>query len=253
MILWHYFLGGNQCGPISQELLVRYLSTNYVPADVLVWKEGMDAWVPANTLPQLAARPVPQTEIASPRSAPPLSVKSRIAHFLRPRRASPLVVLPIIAVLTCTVLYLHWQQDHLPTPPFADLKTAVINSFKMETTEPIHTIDTYFMEFQDDQGNRYQTEALKKPLVGEIASDMQKSQPITIHYAPCRSTFHSATIFTIYQMETPDTVLLSYDDRAKEEALLRNASIPIALAALMTVAVVCFIAIKVVAPRMQRY
>lgn len=57
LTLYYYEQAGQQAGPVN----ARQLLAHGVKADTLVWQEGMPDWVPAATLPALAAlfQPVP--------------------------------------------------------------------------------------------------------------------------------------------------------------------------------------------------
>jgi hypothetical protein len=68
---WHYYLGGNSCGPVPEEQLVRFLASGNLPPDSLVWTEGMEEWLPAGQIPELQAEaealpPIPGSPAAHP-------------------------------------------------------------------------------------------------------------------------------------------------------------------------------------------
>ena len=53
---WYYSENGqDKKGPVSEHELQRLLSDNQIPANTLVWSEGMANWAPANTVPGLQA------------------------------------------------------------------------------------------------------------------------------------------------------------------------------------------------------
>jgi len=51
---WHYMKNGAQTGPATTEELKALLSSGAVKGDTLVWREGLPAWVAANTLSEFA-------------------------------------------------------------------------------------------------------------------------------------------------------------------------------------------------------
>ena len=53
---WYYAVNNEQKGPVSEADLKGQLAANRIPADSLVWKDGMANWTPANELPTFAAR-----------------------------------------------------------------------------------------------------------------------------------------------------------------------------------------------------
>lgn len=54
MSTWYYVEGGERRGPIDHGTLTRQLETGALPADTLVWRDGMGDWVPASNTPELA-------------------------------------------------------------------------------------------------------------------------------------------------------------------------------------------------------
>ena len=56
---WYYAADNAQKGPINESELKAHFATNQLPADTLVWKEGMENWTPANQLPAFSFRPPP--------------------------------------------------------------------------------------------------------------------------------------------------------------------------------------------------
>lgn len=71
---WHYISGGQQQGPVSSEQLRQLAATGQLASDDLVWKEGMDDWMPASKVKGLglnAAPPKPAASVPPPIPAPP--------------------------------------------------------------------------------------------------------------------------------------------------------------------------------------
>lgn len=56
---WYYTTDGNQHGPIGATELQNKIASNQVPADTLVWQEGMTDWTKANTIPALSTAATP--------------------------------------------------------------------------------------------------------------------------------------------------------------------------------------------------
>jgi TM2 domain-containing membrane protein YozV len=53
MLDWYYATGGIQHGPISWEELRSLADSGQLGPDDLVWKKGMNGWVPASIVPNL--------------------------------------------------------------------------------------------------------------------------------------------------------------------------------------------------------
>jgi uncharacterized membrane protein len=56
---WYYAVDNEQKGPINESELKENLAANKIPADSLVWKDGMDSWTPANQVPAFSFRQPP--------------------------------------------------------------------------------------------------------------------------------------------------------------------------------------------------
>lgn len=54
---WFVHDGKERIGPISGDALRTMLSTGAVASDILVWRTGMDKWMPASTVPGLGSPP----------------------------------------------------------------------------------------------------------------------------------------------------------------------------------------------------
>lgn len=68
MSQWYYAQDSQQLGPVNEAELKEHLATGKLPPTVLVWKEGMENWAMANSLPEFQFRPPPSP--SAPRMAP---------------------------------------------------------------------------------------------------------------------------------------------------------------------------------------
>jgi uncharacterized membrane protein len=66
---WYYAADNEQKGPVNEAELKENLATNKLPADTLVWKDGMDAWTPANQVPAFSFRQPPIPAKVQPTNA----------------------------------------------------------------------------------------------------------------------------------------------------------------------------------------
>jgi hypothetical protein len=55
-VRWYYRVDDERVGPVLAQELGELLARRVLPADVLVWHEGMAQWLPAKDVPELAAR-----------------------------------------------------------------------------------------------------------------------------------------------------------------------------------------------------
>jgi len=82
---WYYAANNEQKGPINESELKANFAANKLPADTLVWKDGMDNWTPANQIaaftfraapapaavqPPFAAAPAAKPDAAAPKADP---------------------------------------------------------------------------------------------------------------------------------------------------------------------------------------
>ncbi len=65
---WYYAADNEQKGPINESELKAHLATNKIPADTLVWKDGMENWTPANQVAAFSFRPPPAPATVQPTS-----------------------------------------------------------------------------------------------------------------------------------------------------------------------------------------
>ena len=63
---WYYSKGAMQLGPISQDALTAKIVSGEVTAVDLVWREGMSAWLPVASMPELNASGLSQSPYAPP-------------------------------------------------------------------------------------------------------------------------------------------------------------------------------------------
>lgn len=86
--MWYYSQNNTQMGPVSEQELVGKLASGELPAEALVWCEGMANWAPAAGVPELVAArgasgglsmPSPGMAPANPYAAPQAVLPSSMA------------------------------------------------------------------------------------------------------------------------------------------------------------------------------
>lgn len=72
---WHYAVGQDQNGPISDEELHSLIKSGKIDRETYVWRDGMDNWQHAGEHPDLAkafvSPPPPLPSVNPPRLPPP--------------------------------------------------------------------------------------------------------------------------------------------------------------------------------------
>jgi hypothetical protein len=81
---WYYARDDRQMGPVGADRLVEMLARGELPADALVWRQGMAEWQAARSVPELApavARhdpPAYQAPVAAAAAAVPVHYRSMV-------------------------------------------------------------------------------------------------------------------------------------------------------------------------------
>jgi uncharacterized membrane protein len=79
---WYYAENNEQKGPVNEAELKTHFATNKLPADTLVWQDGMSNWTPATQVPVFSfrappvpaqAKSVPTVSVSNPSSATPVT------------------------------------------------------------------------------------------------------------------------------------------------------------------------------------
>ena len=74
---WHYFKSGEQKGPVPKEFIQELARHGQLQRADLVWTEGMQDWLPAESIPELGiSRLTPPTGSAIPGSGVPAQAVS---------------------------------------------------------------------------------------------------------------------------------------------------------------------------------
>jgi len=69
---WYYAANNEQKGPINESELKANFAANKLPADTLVWKDGMENWTPASQVPAFTFRAAPTpAKVQPPTEAAP--------------------------------------------------------------------------------------------------------------------------------------------------------------------------------------
>lgn len=67
---WHYMKNGAQAGPATTDEIKALIASGAIKADTLVWREGLAAWVAANTQSEFAGVVPPTASPPAPVAAP---------------------------------------------------------------------------------------------------------------------------------------------------------------------------------------
>lgn len=103
---WYFSFGGQQFGPVPKSELEQRSASGSLPAETLVWTEGMNGWEPLSRhvppAPPIAARPAPpdvsaaMAPVPSPMSAPAVPQAAPPATRTRPTSLSVFGIINIV-------------------------------------------------------------------------------------------------------------------------------------------------------------
>ena len=90
---WYYAADNEQKGPVNESELKANLAANKLPADTLVWKDGMDNWTPANQVSAFTFRQPPTPAAVQPpaSAAPTIGVGHAATTAMPAAKADPSV------------------------------------------------------------------------------------------------------------------------------------------------------------------
>src|SRR5476649_2344383 len=95
---WYYAADNEQKGPVNESELKANLASGKLPADALVWKDGMDNWTPANQVAAFTFRPAPAPAKVQPPTAadPATKVAAASPSVNNPESTKPVGVSDIL-------------------------------------------------------------------------------------------------------------------------------------------------------------
>jgi uncharacterized membrane protein len=73
--MWHYVQNGQACGPVETSALQALLQNGSLGPDNLVWKQGMQDWIPARSVADFG---ISGAQGAAPPPIPPLSLPPKV-------------------------------------------------------------------------------------------------------------------------------------------------------------------------------
>jgi uncharacterized membrane protein len=89
---WYYAVGSEQKGPINESELKANFATHTLPVETLVWKDGMDNWLPANQVPAFSFRPPPTPA----KTQPPAMTVASATTVSNPASVTPVTTADLV-------------------------------------------------------------------------------------------------------------------------------------------------------------
>ena len=113
----------------------------------------------------------------------------------------------------------HWKELNVEVPPFSDLRIAQANRFRSDMG---YGLGKSSIEFFDNQGNRFQAPGIASDERKIIRDALDRNDPVHLYFGPWRSPFSSRKIFTVYQLEIGDTLVIPYSRLAAASENKKN-------------------------------
>jgi len=147
-------------------------------------------------------------------------------------------VIALLLLGFSAVSYFHWKKDNADIPPLESLDVIQANELGTDMAE---SLSKSSIEFSDVKGNRYQ--------VGQVGSDewvrikqaLLGAEPVILRYGPWRTPLPNNKIFTVYQLEIGDTVVLPYSRITDSMMLVKRHSLILTLAPIVLIAGLAFL------------
>lgn len=141
-------------------------------------------------------------------------------------------VIALLLLGFSAVSYFHWKKDNLDIPPLESLDVIQTNELG---TDMAHSLSKSSIEFTDSAGNRYQVDQVGSSEWVRIKDALQGTEPVILRYGPWRTPLPSKKIFTVYQLEIGDTIVLPYARITGSMMLVKRHSLVLTLAPIMLI------------------
>jgi uncharacterized membrane protein len=93
---WYYAANNEQKGPVNESELKANFAANKLPADTLVWKDGMDNWTPANQVAAFTFRAAPTPAAVQPAQESAPTAKADGTEINNPDSTKPIDLTKLI-------------------------------------------------------------------------------------------------------------------------------------------------------------
>jgi hypothetical protein len=136
-------------------------------------------------------------------------------------------VIALLLLGFSAVSYFHWKKDNAVIPPLESLDVIQANELG---TDMANSLSKSSIEFTDSAGNRYQVDQVGSNEWVRIKEAIQGAEPVILRYGPWRTPLPNKKIFTVYQLEIGETIILPYSRITGSMMLVKQNSLILTLA-----------------------
>jgi hypothetical protein len=147
-------------------------------------------------------------------------------------------VIALLMLGFSAVSYFHWKKDNADIPPLESLDVIQANELG---TDMANSFSKSSIEFSDVKGNRYQVDQVGGDEWVRIKHALQGTEPVILRYGPWRTPLPNKKIFTVYQLEIGDTIVLPYSRITGSMMLVKQNSLILTLAPIVLITGLTFL------------
>lgn len=147
----------------------------------------------------------------------------------------------VISILFAGISYLHWTDMSQDLPAFTELQVVEANAMKSNLPSDKDPRHSKRLEFTDGDGLRYQVPSLEAGALAEINQAFRDGTPVRLRYGDWDAALSSNKIFTVYQLEVGNRVLLPYSSRVEVKEREKASRVPVLVISALGAAVAVFI------------
>lgn len=152
-------------------------------------------------------------------------VESHQTRELKRRMARIVVIVGFLLGGLAFITAVNYRDMSAEIPAFDELVAVEANSFRPEY--PLIRRGGGSIEFFDEQEQRFKTPRIGEEDVAGIEEALGRGVPVTIRYGRWLSPFPSTKIFTVYQLEMENSVIIPYERLARDQQRKRDSMIPV--------------------------
>lgn len=164
--------------------------------------------------------------------------------LVSPPKKQAIVAACIFAVMACGVLFLAWKDIYAEVPKLEQLQELRANGFRVDKAREVYNPMAYSMEFYDKAGKRYQIAGMEKPEFDRIAAALSSNEPVVLRYGKWHAVFPSDKIFTVYQVEVGQQVVIPYSRLASARQREQSGGPLIMLSSILAVGLVIWFGVR---------
>jgi hypothetical protein len=167
----------------------------------------------------------------------------------RPSTKRIVLVCSILAVAFVGISYLHWKDMSTDLPAFEGLRVVEANSMRSDLRPDVEPRRSRAIEFFAQDGLRYQVPSLEPPDLALVNQGIREGTPVRLRYGEWDAATESDKIFTVYQLEVGDRVVMPYSRAVESKEHEKEGRVPVLVVSALVSAFAIFLGIRRNFPR----